>query len=141
MKMFLLILGSCILLSSSCEKEDLAPRLRRESAEKIMGKWMVDITINEVYDPLPTLKSTVTEKGTVDDFFDFKTADMVELKSAGWGSMMQTYTVWNPTQVEIGMIVWRIEKLTTNELVLVWDRNDAARYMRFVTKMNLVRRP
>jgi len=135
------LLGICFILFSSCEKEDLAPRLRRETAEKIMGKWMVDITINEVYDPLPTLKSTAQEKGTADDFFDFKTDALVEVKSAASGSKMEEYMVWNPYQVKIGNVSWRIVELTQTGLVLVWDRNDAARYMRFVTKVNLVRRP
>jgi hypothetical protein len=141
MKTFLLILGSCILLSSSCEKEDLAPRLRRETAEKIMGKWMVERTINQVYDPLPTLSSTKESAGTADDFFDFKTDALAEVKSAASGSKMEEYMVWNPYQVKIGDVSWRIEELTQTGLVLLWDRNDAARYMRFVTKVNLVRSP
>ena len=130
-----------ILLLTACEKEDLAPKLRRETAEKMIGKWMVQRTINEVYDPLPTLSSTTEIPGTTDDYFDFQSKEWVEVNSSQNGAKVESYYVWNPSQVMIGEVGWWIEKLTATELELKLDRNDAAQYKRFVTRIYLSRTP
>ena len=96
---------------------------------------MVDRIINEVYDPLPTLSSTNETVGSADYYYHFKTAEVVEIKSAAGITKDEEYRVWNPYQVMIGDVSWRIEQLTQSQLVLIWDRNDAAQYKRFVTKI------
>ena len=128
-----------MLLWSACEKEDLAPKLRRETAEKIMGKWMVQRTINEVYDPRPGAGGITETAGTADDYLDFKTSELVEIKSSQASLKVESYTVWNPSQVMIGAVSWWIDKLTASELVLIWDRNDASTYTRSVTRIYLTR--
>jgi len=134
MKIFSPLILSMLLLSA-CEKEDLAPKLRRETAEKIMGKWMVQRTINEVYDPRPGVGGKTETPGTADDYLDFKTKELVEIKSSQSSIKVESYTVWNPTQVMIGTVTWWIEKLTATELVLIWDRDGAAQYSRYVTRI------
>jgi len=129
----------CIILLSACEKEDLAPKMRRETAEKMMGKWMVQRTLYQVYDPLPTLSSTTETAGTANDYFEFRSGELVEVNSLSSGAKVENYHVWNPSQVMIGEVGWWIEKLTATELELKLDRNDAAQYKRFVTRIYLSR--
>jgi hypothetical protein len=137
MKIFAFLTIS-ILLLSACEKEDLAPKLRRETADKMMGKWMVQRTIDQVYDPLPTLSSTIEVLGTANDYFDFQANELVEIKTS-YSARLEDYRVWNPSQVMVGEVVWWIEKLTATELVLKLDRNDAVQYRRYVTRIYLSR--
>ena len=124
---------------TSCEKEELAPKLKRETAEKLLGKWTVQRTVEEVYDPLHTLSNTTIIAGTASDYFHFKTSELVEIASSPSSIKVQNYTVWNPSQVMIAEVGWWIEKLTATELELKLDINDAARYKRYVTKIYMVR--
>ena len=131
------LLSFCLLVLSSCTKEHTAPELRRETAEKMIGKWVIDHTVSEVYDPLPLLNSTDTYIGTANDYYNFKTDGYVGISSAVLGQREETYTVFNPYQVNIADRGWWIDKLSSTELLLVQDVNDVVQYKRYVTKIYL----
>ena len=132
---FLSAIISALFISTSCKKTLTAPEMRQQAAEKLMGKWMLDKQVNEVYAQLTNLSSMVEYKGTGNDYYNFKTSDIVEVNSLQTGKTENIYEVIKPYQVLVGDIGWRIEKLTTEELHLVLDRNNAAEYKRYVTKM------
>jgi hypothetical protein len=140
MKASLYLLLTCIIfLSTSCSKEDIGPKLKRETTEKIVGKWMLDREIYEVYSPSTTLMSTAEYVGISADFYVFKTNQIVSLNSVQSGSYEVPYQVLNPNQIIVGQTVWRIQQLTTNELALVLHKNDAGQDKSFVTKVYLRR--
>ncbi len=121
----------------SCKKENLAEKGRLAAAEKLMGKWSVERIVNDVHDPLSskTVTGSTEVAGTSHDYFDFKTAVSVEWSYSSSAIATEEYGVINPYQLIIGDRSWRIEKLTESELVMAWDRNDAAQYKRFVTRV------
>ena len=137
MKKLFLIVSLIGLVFASCKKENVAEKLRLEAADKLMGKWAVEKIINDVHDPLSsrTVTSTTEIPGTVNDYFDFKTRELVDWSLSSTGNASEDYGVINPYQVIIGDRSWRIEKLTQSALVIAWDRNDAAQYKRFVTRV------
>ncbi len=135
----IVILTLAILSSFSCEKGVTAAEMKQEAAEMLLGKWIVDRQVDEVYSPLTTLSSTTEYSGSAGDFYIFKTNQIAEVNSITTGNSQQGYEVVNPYQLIIGQTLWRIEKLTTDEMHLVLDRNDAVQYKRFVTKLYLKR--
>src|SRR4051812_30568678 len=100
-----LVIWLCVLLAGglvvACEKEAVATRLRREAAEKIIGKWSVATTHNDYYHPINTLVKTEEQPGPVNDYFHFQNDELVEVKTSS-GSRVESYHVWNPYQVMIG---------------------------------------
>jgi hypothetical protein len=141
MKIFSFLIVS-ILLLSACEKEDFASKSRRETAEKIIGKWMMqrtiyEVTINQVTaNPLPLLDSKIEVLGTANDYFDFQANESVQIKTS-YSDKFKYYRVSNPSLVMVGEKSWGIEKLTGTELVLKLDR-DAVQCKRS-TRMHLSR--
>ena len=127
-----------IFLLSSCEKEDLAPKLRSETAEKMMGKWMVQRTSletvvkGEYYPPL-LRNSKIEVLGAADEYFDFQANELVEIKTSKSAARHKNYKVWNPSQVMVGQEGWWIEKLTATEMVLKLERIYAGQNRRYAT--------
>lgn len=125
------------LFTVSCEKEDLAPKLRREAEEKIMGKWDVTKIIQQDYDPIPILKSTTERAGTTQDYYVFKSIGMVEINSGSSTQLELTFKVWNPYQVMIDGSTWWISEFTQTNLLLTRDWNDVDNNTRQVIKIFL----
>jgi hypothetical protein len=136
-----LLLSGILLLLSSCSKEDIGPRLKREAEEKMIGKWILERRVSEVYAPIvahpvPGTGSSTEYTGNADDYFQFQTDKHLLIDTAA--TLNHTdFEVINPSQVVIGLQPWRIEELTANRLLLVWDRNDGAQNKRFITKIYL----
>ena len=137
-----LVIWLCVLLAGglvvACEKEAVATKLRREAAEKIIGKWSVAATHNDYYAPINTLVKSEEQPGTVNDYYDFKKEELVEVNSTS-GTRTESYHVWNPYQVMIGDTSWWIRKLTANEMVLEVDWYYAADNRRFFGRRSLKR--
>jgi hypothetical protein len=139
MKSFFAFTIITALIFTSCTKEDIGPRLKREAAEKVYGKWILERQVFEVYEPINVLNSTAEYFGTEQDVYVFRVDGYADVYSTGAVKSEVLYEVINPNQVAIGNDVWKIEKLTGNDLWLVKDRNDALQYKRYVTRLYLKR--
>jgi len=135
-----------LLVLSACKKEDLSGKLRNETSEKMMGKWMVqrivyDVSLNQVpnndlYKELKLLNSKLEVLGSSRDCFDFQANEMVQIKTSE-SAKLKSYNILSPSQVMIGQEGWYVEKLTATELELKLVR-DAVDFTR-VTRMYLSR--
>jgi len=135
-----------LLVLSACKKEDLSGKLRNETSEKMMGKWMVqrivyDVSLNQVpnndlYKELKLLNSKLEVLGSSRDCFDFQANEMVQIKNSE-SAKLKSYNILSPSQVMIGQEGWYVEKLTATELELKLVR-DAVDFTR-VTRMYLSR--
>jgi len=128
------------VISSSCVKEDIGPRLRREAEEKLLGTWILERRVTEVYQPIvaypvPGTGATTQYNGTANDYFDFQSAQVVEIDTAGTGATQHAFEVINPSQVFIDDNSWRIETHTARNLLLVRDINDGPQDRRYITKL------
>jgi len=140
------LLAISILLLSACKKEDVSLKLKNETSEQMMGKWMVQRIIyevsikkvinNDLYKALNLLNSKLEVHGSAHDCFDFQGHEMVQIKTSE-SAKLKSYNILNPSQVMIGHEEWRIEKLTATELELKFVR-DAGDFTR-VTRMYLNR--
>ena len=133
-----LLAASAFLIS--CEKgQGPGPELRKQTEEKLMGRWHVEKVVNQEYQPIPTLKSTNEHTGTTEDYYTFKTANKVEIGAAPNSTVEVDFEVVNPNQVWIHDKAWRITEHTATKLTLMEDRNDPANNKRYVTTVNLKR--
>ena len=140
------LLTICLLVLSACKKEDLSGKLRNETSEKMMGKWMVqrivyDVSLNQVpnndlYKELKLLNSKLEVLGSSRDCFDFQANEMVQIKTSE-SAKLKSYNILSPSQVMIGQEGWYVEKLTATELELKLVR-DAVDFTR-VSRMYLSR--
>lgn len=134
---FLLVVSAFI---TSCEKGDgPGPELRRQTEEKLMGRWQVEKIVNQEYDPIPTLKTTNEYNGTSEDYYTFKTLNKVEISAAPNSKIEVDFEVINPNQVWIHDKAWRITEHTPTKLTLLEDRNDAVNNKRYVITIHLKR--
>lgn len=125
---------------TSCEKGDgPGPELRRQTEEKLMGRWQVEKIVNQEYEPIPTLKTTNEYIGTNEDYYTFKTSNKVEISAAPNSKIEVDFEVINPNQVWIHDKAWRITEHTPTKLTLVEDRNDAVNNKRYVITIQLKR--
>lgn len=137
MKTQVLLIIILLIICASCEKPAVAPELKRKTEEKLLGRWMLERTVEEIYAPISSLNSLVEYIGTNGDFYVFKANQFAEINSLQTGRLDMNYEVYNPYQLMIENTLWRIEKLTINELHLVLDKNDASTYKRYVTRVYL----
>ena len=139
MKAPLLIILSATFLLFSCAKEDIGPKLRREAHEKILGKWNIEKIVQQQYEPIPTLVSTNEYAGTSNDYYIFKSDEVVAINTTSTPQTDLNFEVINPYQIWIGDDVWRITELSDKKLILNKDRNDVDKNKRSVTNIYLIR--
>src|SRR5690349_9181091 len=140
MKAPLLSLIICTsFLLFSCSKEDVAPKLKREAHEKILGKWNIEKIVQQEYEPIPTLFSTNEYAGTTNDYYFFKSDEVVAINTTSTPQTDLNFEVINPYQIWIGDDAWRITELSDKKLILNRDRNDVDNNKRSVTNIYLVK--
>ena len=135
--MSLIICASIFLFS--CTKEDIGPKLKREAHEKILGKWNIEKIVQQEYEPIPTLVSTNEYAGTANDYYFFKSDEVVAINTTSTPQTDLNFEVINPYQIWIGSDAWRITELSDKKLILNKDRNDVVNNKRSVTNIYLVR--
>ena len=136
--LMLLILSATFLLFS-CTKEDIGPKLKREAHEKILGKWNIEKIVQQQYEPIPTLVSTNEYTGTSNDYYFFKSDEVVAINTTSTPQTDLNFEVVNPYQIWIGDDAWRITELSDKKLILNRDRNDVENNKRSVTNIYLIR--
>jgi hypothetical protein len=137
-RLLFLLIGLTFLLSS-CTKEDIGPKLRREAEEKILGKWNVEKIVQQEYQPIPTLMKTDEYTGNSEDFYFFKSPELVAISTNSAPQSDNYFNVVNPTQMWIGDKVWRITELSDRKMTLNLDRYDVDNDKRSVTNIYLTR--
>ena len=133
----ILFLALGLLILVSCRKENVAEKLKSETEQKVLGKWFVDSTLIEIYQPISQLSSSTKYIGTETDTYSFRPDHIVVKSVAVSGQQEQPFEVVNPFQLIIGSEVWRVEQLTITSLMLKLDRNDVTANQRNVTKIYL----
>ena len=127
----------CLGLFISCSKNDIGAQLKRNAEEKIVGKWMLDHTIEQIYHPIQTLSSSTASFGSAGDSLVFERSNRVRTYSDTNRNKEDVYEVVNPNQIIIGDKVWRMEELSSAKMLLVMDRNDVPENKRYVTRIYL----
>lgn len=129
------LLFAFVILLGACSKEDIGPKLQRETKEKIIGRWNVEKIIHQEYEPISTLERTDESTGTAEDYYVFKPTGTVEVNAAPGAKTEVTFEVINPNQIWIKDQSWTITASTKIALMLTKDRNDAVSNKRYVTKI------
>jgi hypothetical protein len=142
MKALHLLLTAATCFNLSCQKEAIGPKLKREAEGKLIGKWIMERRTTEVYTPIPAYPvpgtGTKTEYiGNSNDQFIFHQNNSLSIDTASAGTITQYFEVINPNQLLINNKTWRMDSLTSRQLVLISDKNDANQNARIVTKIML----
>jgi hypothetical protein len=132
---------AAIICMASCTKKKTNDEIIREAEQKLIGNWAMQKRTTEVFTPItpyvtPGTGALTEYVGSARDHFNFDQTHSVTIDTAAVVSS-KSFELINPYHVFIGDDYWWIDQLTTNQLVLMQDRNDGAQNTRTVIKIFL----
>ncbi|HEY0680180.1 MAG TPA: hypothetical protein VGD17_17970 [Chitinophagaceae bacterium] len=130
------IVSLSLFLLCACQADDSPTP---STSQMILGKWRLQKAIDEYYHPVNVLLETENVDGEIGDSVIFKSNNEVYSYSLAHGEEVTTYEILNDTTIKIEDELYKIRRLTNQELHLYMEETDPVLDERYIQKLYFLR--